>query len=103
VDGTDVDEQTGEPAPIGRSLALAAGVGAAIGLAVIGVVYAIVAIPVYALAQSDPHGLDRPLFRTALFHIAVPAGLGIGLVVGALVGVWYARGGHLPDDRNPYE
>jgi hypothetical protein len=103
VEGSDVEPEAGEPAPIGRSLALAAGVGAAIGLAVIGVVYGIVAIPVYALAQSDPHGLDRPFFRNALWRIAIPAGIGVGLVVGALVGVWYARGGHLPDDRSPYE
>lgn len=97
------DEEPGGPAPIGRSVLLAAAVGAASGLAVIGVVYAIIAIPLYALAQSDPHGLDRPFFRHALVRIAVPAGLVVGVVLGALVGVWYGRGGHLPTDRNPYE
>lgn len=97
------DEEPESTPPIGRSVLLAAVVGAAIGLAVIGVVYGIIAIPLYALAQSDPHGLDRPFFRHALVRIAVPAGLVVGVVLGAVVGVWYARGGHLPTDRNPWE
>ncbi len=85
-----------------RTVALVLGVAASVGAAVVGVVYAIIAIPLYALAQSDPHGLDRPVFRDALFHVAIPAGLVIGLGIGALIGVWYHRGGRLPTDRTPF-
>lgn len=90
------------PAPLRRSLLLGLGVGAAVGLAAMGVAYAIVAIPAYALAQSDPNGLDRPVIRDALFNIGLPAGLVVGVLVGGLVGVWYRRGGHLPTDRTPF-
>ena len=76
--------------------------GLGVGLATIGVMYAIVAIPAYALAQSDPNGLDRPLIRDALFRIGLPAGVVVGLLIGVLVGVWYRRGGHLPTDRTPF-
>ncbi|MGI8662942.1 MAG: hypothetical protein ACR2LQ_06990 [Acidimicrobiales bacterium] len=103
MDEIEAEDRAKQPVPVVRSLALAAAVGAAIGLSVIGVVYAIIAIPLYALAQSDPHGLDRPFFRHALVRIALPAGLVVGVLLGALVGVWYARGGHLPTDRNPNE
>ena len=102
IDTTDTGEAT-HGATLTRTIALAAAVGAAVGLMVVGVVYAILAIPLYALAQSDPHGLDRPFFRHALVRIAVPAGLVIGIAIGALVGVWYARGGRLPTDRTPFE
>lgn len=90
-------------APLRRSLALGFAVGTAIALATIGIVYAIVAIPMYALAQADRSGLDRPFFRDSLFHIAVPVGLLFGVVIGTLVGVWYRRGGHLPTDRSPFD
>jgi hypothetical protein len=101
MDAIDENHDTG-PAPLPRSLALGVAVGAVIALATIGVVYAMIAIPIYALAQADPHGTDRPYFRDSLFHIAVPAGLVLGVAIGALVGVWYRRGGHLPTDRSPF-
>jgi hypothetical protein len=90
-------------APLPRSLALGFAVGTAVALATIGIVYALVAIPMYALAQADRSGLDRPFFRDSLFHIAVPVGLLIGVLIGTLVGVWYRRGGHLPTDRSPFD
>src|SRR5258705_11802304 len=93
----------GERTPVHRSVALGFAIGLPVALATIGVTYALIAIPMYALAQADPHGLDRPFFRHALVRIALPAGLVVGVVLGALVGVWYGRGGHLPTDRNPYE
>jgi len=81
-------------------IALAIGVPVAIGAAA--VTYGIIAIPMYTLAQADPHGLDRPWFRHAMVRIALPIGAAIGLVVGSVVGVWYRRGGRLPTDRTPF-
>lgn len=64
------------------------------------VLYAILAIPFYALARATEgeQGLDRDFFRTGLTRVAFPAGIVLGLAVGVLVGVWYARGGRLPDE-----
>ncbi len=73
-----------------------------VALAVVALTYAIIAIPMYTLAQADPHGLDRPFFRHALVRVALPVGAVIGLAVGSVVGVWYRRGGHLPTDRTPF-
>jgi hypothetical protein len=97
---TDADAP--ERAPLRRSLALGFAVAVPVALAVAAVTYAIVAIPMYMLAQADPHGLDRPFFRHALVRIALPIGAAIGLVVGSVVGVWFRRGGHLPTDRTPF-
>ena len=77
-------------------------IGLGVGLATIGVLYAILAIPAYLLAQSDPNGLDRPIIRDALFRIGLPGGIVVGLLIGVLVGVWYRRGGHFPTDRTPF-
>ena len=90
------------PAPLRRSVLVGLAIGLGVGLATIGVAYAIVAIPAYALAQSDPNGLDRPVIRDALFRIGLPAGVVVGVLIGALVGVWYRRGGHFPTDRTPF-
>jgi len=97
-----------EPAPeaaaggIARSVLLALAIGFSVAVATIGVAYAIIAIPFYVLAQSEPdHGLDRPFIRHGLFRVALPVALLLGAGVGALVGVWYARGGRLPTDRTP--
>lgn len=75
-----------------------AAVGVGVGIAVAGLVYSLLAIPLYVFAQTDPDGLDRPLIRTAFFNVAVPAGLLAGLAAGVLVGLWYHRGGRLPED-----
>ena len=99
----DEAQELASPAPLPRSVALGVAVGTAIALATIGIVYALVAIPMYALAQADRNGLDRPFFRDSLFHIAVPIGLLFGVLIGTLVGVWYRRGGHLPTDRSPFD
>jgi len=85
-----------------RSILLGLAIGVPVALATMGVVYAIVAIPMYMLAQADPHGLDRPFFRHALVGIALPAGAVIGVIIGSVVGVWYRRGGRLPTDRTPF-
>lgn len=85
-----------------RSVALGFAIGVPVALAAIGVTYAIIAIPMYTLAQADPHGLDRPFFRHALLRIALPLGAAIGVAIGSVVGVWYRRGGHLPTDRTPF-
>jgi hypothetical protein len=100
--GEPVEHDVVVPAPIRRSVGLGVAVGTAVTLATIGIVYAFIAIPMYALAQMDPSGLDRPFFRDSLFHIAVPVGLLLGIAIGALMGVWYRRGGHLPTDRSPF-
>ncbi len=99
--GADVEPISGR-APLRRSLLLGLAVGVPVAIAVVGVTYAIIAIPVYALAQSDPHGLDRPFFRHALTRVALPLGVVIGLVIGSVVAVWYRRGGQLPTDRSPF-
>jgi len=91
-----------EQAPLRRSVALGFAIAVPIAIASAAVIYAIVAIPMYTLAQADPHGLDRPFFRHALVRIALPVGAAIGLVIGSVVGVWYRRGGHLPTDRTPF-
>jgi hypothetical protein len=85
-------------APLRRGALLVAAVGLGVGIAVAGITYSVLAIPLYVYAQADPDGLDRPLIRTAFFNVALPAGLVVGIVAGVLVGLWYARGGRLPDD-----
>jgi hypothetical protein len=100
---TEPVESDEEPrAPLRRSLALGFAIGMPVAIAAIGVTYAIIAIPMYTLAQADPHGLDRPFFRHALVRIALPVGAVIGLAIGSVVGVWYRRGGRLPTDRTPF-
>lgn len=83
-----------------RSAGVAALVGAGVGLTTTAVLYALLAMPFYALARATEgeQGLDREFFRHGLTRIALPGGLVLGLVVGVLVGVWYARGGRLPDE-----
>ena len=85
-----------EDAPLRRGIALVGAVGVGVGIAVAGLTYSILAIPLYVFAQSDPDGLDRPLIRTAFFNVALPAGIVVGVAAGVLVGLWYARGGRLP-------
>lgn len=91
-----------EQTPVRRSVLLGIAVGVPVALATMAITYAIVAIPMYTLAQADPHGLDRPFFRNALVRIALPFGAVIGLTIGSVVGVWYRRGGRLPTDRTPF-
>jgi hypothetical protein len=81
---------------------LGVAIGVPVAIAAMAITYAIVAIPMYTLAQADPHGLDRPFFRSALVRIALPVGAVIGALVGSVAGVWYRRGGRLPTDRTPF-
>jgi hypothetical protein len=83
-----------------RPVLLALGVGAAVGLAAIGLVISIIAIPFFALARfAEPgHGLDEPLIRTALVKVAIPVGLLLGSLAGFAVGRWYRKGGSLPTE-----
>jgi hypothetical protein len=95
-----VDEVVVAQRRVARSVLLTLAVAIAVALATAAIVYAIVAIPLYTLAQSDPSGLDRPFIRDGFFKVGLPVGGAIGLVVGALVGVWYGRGGRLPAHRS---
>ena len=72
--------------------------GLAVGLAAVGVIVSIIAIPLFALARfADPsNGLDDPLIRTGLVKVAIPAGADLGTLTGLLVARWYHRGGRLP-------
>jgi hypothetical protein len=81
-----------------RPLLKACLIGVAVGLVVLAVAFAIVAIPFVALATfAEPgQGLDRPLIRDGVSRVALPAGLVVGLVTGGVVAWWYRRGGHLP-------
>ena len=90
--GTPGEDGTGP-----RSVLLGVVVGAAVALCATAIVFAIIAIPLYTLARADPgSGLDRPFIRDGLTRVAIPAGLVLGTLVGAAVGVWYRRGGRLP-------
>ena len=81
-------------------MVLGVAVGVAVGLACIGFVVSIIAIPFFALARfADPgKGLDEPLIRTALTKVALPAGIVLGSLAGFAVGRWYQRGGRLPEE-----
>jgi len=83
-----------------RPVLLAVFVGIAVGLAAIGIILSIIAIPFFALARfADPgNGLDQPFIRTGLINVALPAGLVLGTIAGAFVGRWYRRGGRLPTE-----
>jgi len=83
-----------------RTVLVALAVGVAVGLACIGLVISIVAIPFFALARfADPgKGLDDPLIRTALTKVALPAGIVLGSLAGLAVGRWYRKGGRLPEE-----
>jgi hypothetical protein len=83
-----------------RTLLMALGMGAAVGLATVGIIVSIIAIPFFALARfAEPgHGLDEPLIRTALVRVAIPAGAVLGSLTGLAVGRWYRRGGRLPTE-----
>jgi hypothetical protein len=85
-----------------RSTLVGAGVGLGVGVAGMALAFSIVAVPMFLLASTEgDSGLDRDLVRTGLFAVALPFGVLTGLVVGTIVGVWYARGGRLPTDRSP--
>lgn len=73
-----------------------AAVAVGVGIAVAGLAYSVIAIPLYVLAQSDPDGLDKPMIRGAFFNVAVPAGVLAGVAAAIVVGLWYAKGGRLP-------
>jgi hypothetical protein len=81
-----------------RPLLLALTVGLAVAVAAVAIAFAVIAIPLFALAGFDQGGpgLDRPVVRDGLLHVAVPAGVVFGLVAGVAVARWYRRGGHLP-------
>lgn len=87
-----------EPQGSRRGAWLAGAVGVGVGIAAAGLTYAVIAIPLYVLARTDPGGLDRPMIRTAFFNIALPAGVVAGLVAGVLVALWWSKGGRLPED-----
>jgi hypothetical protein len=83
--------------PLLRSIAFGAVIGVALGAAAVG----LVALPLFFLARAlEPgQGLGRPLVRTGLLQVAVPAGVLVGLGAGALAGRWYRRGGELPREE----
>jgi hypothetical protein len=103
MDASPTDEDTAATrAPRARTLGVVLGVSALVGLAVAGLVYSVIALPLYVLAQADPDGLDRPFIRRGFLVVALPAGVLVGLGAGLAVGTWYRRGGRLPTDRTDY-
>lgn len=100
----DTMDTTAVTARHGRlpSVLLALGVAVGVGVAAVAIAFSVIAVPLYALASTEPgSGLDRSMIRRGLFGVAVPFGIVAGVVVGAVVGTWYARGGRLPGDRTP--
>ena len=91
---TDVGERPRRP------VLLAVAVGAAVGLACIGLIISIIAVPFFALARfAEPgKGLDEPIIRTVLTKVALPVGLVLGSLAGIAVGRWYRKGGRLPEE-----
>jgi hypothetical protein len=83
-----------------RTVLLALVVGVAVGLACIGLIISIIAIPFFALARfAEPgKGLDQPLIRNGLTKVALPAGIVLGSLAGLAVGRWYRKGGSLPSE-----
>ena len=83
-----------------RAVLLALAVGIAVGVACIGLIISIIAIPFFALARfAEPgNGLDQPLVRTGLTRVALPAGIVLGTLAGVAVGRWYRKGGSLPSE-----
>jgi hypothetical protein len=103
----DADAESGPsgPAPEARrsrlrSAGLGLGIGAAIGLAAIGIAFSILAVPLYFVASNDAGDHHHDLIHKGLFFVALPFGLVSGTLVGIAVGVWYGRGGRLPDHRD---
>lgn len=85
-----------------RSWAVGGAIGFAVTVASTAIAFSIIAMPLYALASTEPgSGLDRSMIRKGLFGVAVPFGIVVGIICGVLVGIWYARGGRLPKDRTP--
>jgi hypothetical protein len=85
-----------------RSILVGVGVGLAVGLSALAIAFSIIAIPMYALASFEPgKGLQRTTIRTGLLVVALPFGTLVGVATGIIVGIWKARGGHLPTDRTP--
>jgi hypothetical protein len=73
--------------------------GAAVAVVVLAVAFALIAIPLYALASTDPrHGVDRPFIRAGLVRVALPVAVALGAAAGVAVGRWYRAGGHLPGE-----
>ncbi|MDQ2648274.1 MAG: hypothetical protein M3Z03_01825 [Actinomycetota bacterium] len=91
-----------EPEPKRRSILVGVAAGLGVGLCAVAIAFSIVAIPMYTLASFEPgQGLQRDTVRTGLLVVALPFGLLVGLATGITVGIWKARGGHLPRDRTP--
>ncbi|MGH9184483.1 MAG: hypothetical protein ACRD0U_01490 [Acidimicrobiales bacterium] len=93
---------TAESRPVGRSMALTVAVAAAVTVAVTGVAFSFVSVPAFLFAQIDPDGYDRAFLREGFLHLALPFGALMGLAGGVGFGIWYRRGGRLPDHR-PFE
>jgi hypothetical protein len=82
-----------------RSTLLGLGVGTAVGLAGIAMAFSILAIPLFFVASTEPgSGAHRDLVQKGLFYVALPFGGVVGILGGIGVGIWYGRGGRLPED-----
>lgn len=83
-----------------RSLVVGLAVGLAVLVAGAGLAFSLVAIPLFFVASTEPgSGAHRDLVQKGLFFVALPFGGVTGLIGGVATGIWYGRGGRLPDDR----
>jgi hypothetical protein len=82
----------------GRSALVGLGIGLAVMVAAAGLAFSIVAIPLFFVASTEPgSGAHRDLVQKGLFFVALPFGALTGLVGGLVAGIWYGRGGRLPE------
>jgi hypothetical protein len=103
-DAHDPADRAADPAPARRSrlrsALLGVGVGVAVGVAGIAMAFSVLAIPLFFVASTEPgSGTHRDLVFKGLFYVALPFGVVVGVLGGIVAGIWYGRGGRLPEDH----
>jgi hypothetical protein len=83
-----------------RSLGLGVAIAFVVMVAATAIAFSLIAVPLHVFARDEPgNAVDGDAVRMGLVAIALPVGVVAGIVSGALVSRWHARGGRLPRDR----